>query len=117
MKTIILAFAALAMMANSVQGFRAPAGALASRVRASSRPNFLMAEDDKVPMIKTKSGLGRTVDQDGKSNVWAVEPKMRVEKNEMSMSDPKILAAVVAATLALVAIPLFPTLFSSGGSY
>ncbi|KAG8469284.1 hypothetical protein KFE25_007802 [Diacronema lutheri] len=110
---------ALVALVAGTHAFQAPAAprALLSRVRAA-QPSFVMAEERDVPMVKTKSGLGRTVDQDGKSNVWAVEPKMRVENKPMSMSDPKILAAVGALVLVAVGIPLFPTLFSgANGQY
>lgn len=112
--------ALLALLIANALAFQAPlAGrALVSRARLS-QPAFVMEDQPppQVKVVKTKSGLGRTVDQDGKSNVWAIEPKMRVEKKELSLSDPKILAAVGALVLVVVGIPLFPTLFNgaSGG--
>jgi hypothetical protein len=106
-----------AMMFATVQGFHAPAPlALCSRV-VSSRQSFTMDDKDMKKIIKTKSGLGRTVDQDGKSNVWAVEPKMRVDNSETNLADPKIIAGIAAAILAVVAIPLFPTLFSAANGF
>lgn len=111
---ITLVFAATA---SAFQVPQAAPRALAVRMRPSQH-FIVMEEEQSQKIIKTKSGLGRTVDQDGKSNVWAVEPKMRVEKNEMSLKDPKILAAVGALVLVIVGIPLLPTLFSgANGSY
>ena len=54
--------------------------------------------------------LGATIDQDGKSNVWAVEPAIKVE-NEGGFAAFFPVAAVAAA--ALLCVPLLPLLFGS----
>jgi len=69
--------------------------------------------DDAPPPPPAREKLGATVDQDGKSNVWAVEPAMKVDNES---SDKGLLAfAPVAgvAALALLAIPLLPVLFAA----
>ena len=55
--------------------------------------------------------LGTSVDQDGKSNVWAVEPKMQVEVSEEGAGLKQTLlfgvgAGVVAAIVATVVTSL-----------
>jgi len=57
------------------------------------------------------SRLGGTVDQDGKSNVWAVEPSMKVETK-----DKGVLAfapVIGVAGLAVLSVPLLPLLFAA----
>jgi hypothetical protein len=106
--------ALLFALVAAAHAFHAPMPA----VRATAgRPAVRIAmSDEKVPVTRPKSGLGRTVDQDGKSNVWAVEPKMRVDNSDFNAADPKIVAGGIAAILAIVAIPLFPTLFSGANA-
>merc|ERR1712222_190022 len=55
--------------------------------------------------------LGATVDQDGKSNVWAVEPSMKVEGEDKGLMAYAPVAGV--ALLALLAVPLLPLLFAT----
>merc|ERR1712087_774750 len=56
--------------------------------------------------------LGATVDQDGKSNVWAVEPAMKVEgENDKGIMAFAPVAGV--ALLALLSVPLLPLLFAA----
>lgn len=54
--------------------------------------------------------LGRSKDQDGKSNIWSIEPKMEVMEgeDESGKSNLFILGGVLAAVAA--AIPIFLTL-------
>eukprot|EP00596_Hydrurales_sp_CCMP1899_P001581 CAMPEP_0119041506 /NCGR_PEP_ID=MMETSP1177-20130426/12501_1 /TAXON_ID=2985 /ORGANISM="Ochromonas sp, Strain CCMP1899" /LENGTH=103 /DNA_ID=CAMNT_0007007607 /DNA_START=203 /DNA_END=514 /DNA_ORIENTATION=+ len=80
-------------------------------------PEF-QPEDPKLFDMNRITRLGRSRDQDGKSNIWSIEPKMVVEEED---EDPEgdgkgggnknlaIGGAVIGA--ALVALPLF-TLFS-----
>lgn len=51
--------------------------------------------------------LGRSKDQDGKSNIWSIEPTMEVveEEEESSNSNLKIAAVVIGAAIAT--LPLF----------
>jgi hypothetical protein len=55
--------------------------------------------------------FGATVDQDGKSNVWAVEPTMKTESGDKGLL--KYLPVVAVAAIALISIPLLPTLFAA----
>jgi len=65
----------------------------------------------EAPPPPPKGKLGATIDQDGKSNVWAVEPAMKVDKKDKGMM---VYAPVVGvAALALLAIPLLPALFAA----
>jgi hypothetical protein len=55
---------------------------------------------------------GATVDQDGKSNVWAVEPAMQTERP----SDKGLLKfapVVLIAAVAFLSVPLLPVLFAA----
>merc|ERR1719491_2750990 len=65
----------------------------------------------EAPPPPPKGKLGATVDQDGKSNVWAVEPTMKVEKEDKGLLAfaPVALVAVGAA----LAVPLLPLLFGA----
>jgi len=75
-------------------------GALGS-VRAQAPP----------PPPENKGSTGRTVDQDGKSNVWAVEPTMQTVKDDNGWI--KYAPVLLLAVGAVVLIPLLPTLFEA----
>merc|ERR1719324_1743585 len=62
----------------------------------------------EAPPPPPKGKLGATVDQDGKSNVWAVEPSMKVDKE-----DKGLLAFAPVALVAVAAVPLLPVLFGA----
>ena len=64
------------------------------------------------PPPNSGSCLGGTVDQDGKSNVWAVEPAMQVDKTEKS-GLLKFAPIIGIAVLAAAALPLLPVLFAA----
>ena len=74
-------------------------------VRASA------ARMDTPPPPGKGSPLGGTVDQDGKSNVWAVEPQVKVEKTDKGLLQFAPIAAVAVA--AVLSVPLLPILFAS----
>merc|ERR1719453_2350672 len=65
----------------------------------------------EAPPPPPKGKLGATVDQDGKSNVWAVEPSMKVDKKDKGML--AFAPVVGVAALALLSIPLLPLLFAA----
>lgn len=46
----------------------------------------------------------------------AIEPRMKVEKSEFSLTDPKVIAGIGALVATIVAIPLFPKLFEAANS-
>ena len=66
---------------------------------------------DTPPPPNSGSRLGGTVDQDGKSNVWAVEPAVKVEKTDKGIMAYAPVAGI--ALLAVAAVPLLPILFAS----
>jgi len=55
--------------------------------------------------------LGATVDQDGKSNVWAVEPSMKVDNEDKGLM--AFAPVVGVAGLAILLVPLLPLLFAA----
>ena len=65
----------------------------------------------EAPPPPPKGKLGATVDQDGKSNVWAVEPSMKVDKEDKGLLAFAPVALVAVAAVAVV--PLLPLLFGA----
>jgi hypothetical protein len=59
---------------------------------------------------------GATVDQDGKSNVWAVEPTLQVEGGAAGKEKggfKKFLPVLLIAAAGLISLPLLPLLFAT----
>jgi len=54
--------------------------------------------------------LGRSKDEDGKSNIWSVEPKMEVIKEEITELNKNILTLGLIITGFLTSLPLLYTL-------
>ena len=54
--------------------------------------------------------LGRSKDQDGKSNIWSVEPKMEVVYEEITELNKNILTGGLIVTGILASLPVFYTL-------
>ena len=88
---------------------------LEALVLGAAAPRAAVARASSVrmdtPPPPNSGRLGGTVDQDGKSNVWAVEPTMNVDK-----ADKGVLAfapVVGAAALAVLSVPLLPLLFAA----
>lgn len=54
--------------------------------------------------------LGRSKDEDGKSNIWSVEPKMEVVDEEMTELNKNILTGGLILTGFLASLPLLYTL-------
>jgi len=69
-------------------------------------------EDPKLFDMNKRVRLGRSRDQDGKSNIWSIEPRMEVEESNEGSSKKNlfIVGAVIGA--AIVSLPLFQA-FSS----
>lgn len=66
----------------------------------------------EAPPPPPKGRLGATIDQDGKSNVWAVEPTMQVD--QASEKGAMAYAPVVAVAAGIVLLlPLLPLLFAA----
>ena len=98
----LLRFVALTLLVAPLEALVLAGGA--PRVGLARASTVRM--QDAPPPPTSGSRLGGTVDQDGKSNVWAVEPAMNVEK-----TDKGILAfapIVGVAVLAAASIPLLP---------
>jgi len=90
----------------------ASANALVVGTRPALAPSpLLRLRAQEAPPPPPKGKLGATVDQDGKSNVWAVEPTMKVEKEDKGVMAfaPVALVAVSAVLL----VPLLPLLFGA----
>ena len=63
---------------------------------SSSSSSFVvlaMSDEQQVMDVMQTSSRGVSVDQDGKSNVWAIEPKMEVSSKS---SDEKTQSALIA---------------------
>jgi len=56
------------------------------------------------------SRLGRSKDQDGKSNIWSVEPKMEVIEEEITGLNKNILTGGLIVTGFLATLPVLYTL-------
>jgi hypothetical protein len=54
--------------------------------------------------------LGRSKDQDGKSNIWSVEPKMEVVYEEINEFNKNILTGGLIVTGMLASLPVLYTL-------
>ena len=54
--------------------------------------------------------LGRSKDQDGKSNIWSVEPKMEVIEEEITGLNKNILTGGLIVTGFLASLPILFTL-------
>jgi len=54
--------------------------------------------------------LGRSKDQDGKSNIWSVEPKMEVVYEEINELNKNILTGGLIVTGMLASLPVLYTL-------
>lgn len=55
--------------------------------------------------------LGRSRDQDGKSNIWSIEPKMEVVEDEEGGAKTNLVIGGAVVVTALAVLPLF-SLFS-----
>jgi peptidoglycan hydrolase CwlO-like protein len=60
--------------------------------------------------INKISRLGRSKDQDGKSNIWSVEPKMEVIQEEITEFNKNILTGGLIVTGFLASLPILFTL-------
>ena len=118
----------LALICATATAFR-PALSRSSSLRHLSQPLRMSDSDDNAPAppsVKMTEGdisesedpnlfemnrivrLGRSRDQDGKSNIWSIEPQMEVEDDEEGGGTTKNL--VIAGTVigaAIACLPLF----------
>ncbi|KAL7528571.1 hypothetical protein ACHAXR_002513 [Thalassiosira sp. AJA248-18] len=93
-----LATVATVALVGAANAFTVPQNTLVSS-RAS--PLFMADEDPTPPGIER----GVSMDQDGKSNVWAIEPKMEIENKSSEEKTGGALVAVggIAAFAAIAA--------------
>eukprot|EP00565_Helicotheca_tamesis_P005039 CAMPEP_0185724292 /NCGR_PEP_ID=MMETSP1171-20130828/814_1 /TAXON_ID=374046 /ORGANISM="Helicotheca tamensis, Strain CCMP826" /LENGTH=123 /DNA_ID=CAMNT_0028392109 /DNA_START=114 /DNA_END=485 /DNA_ORIENTATION=+ len=78
-----------------------------------SAPLFMSDEEEAAPAAPATSVVERgvSVDQDGKSNVWAIEPKMELENKSSEEKTSSAIAAVAGlAAFAAVAAGLLSNL-------
>jgi len=96
------AFIVAAAAAATCAAFATPSRTLAL---SSQRPKtVLFGDDDTQPETMTGKGrLGSSIDQDGKSNIWAVEPKMSVD-SDAGASGGSLAAIGVGAVLSVALI-------------
>jgi len=85
--------------------------AAAPMPRTAVSRSTLVNMQEAPPPPSSGTRLGGTVDQDGKSNVWAVEPSMKVEKTDKGLLAFAPIAGVALA--AVLAVPLLPLLFAA----
>merc|ERR1712151_954071 len=114
MKLLLALLAALVAPSEALVLGSHPGSALQARPSHSSAASSLRKirlQSDPPPVPPPSGRLGATVDQDGKSNVWAVEPTMKVEGGGKGMMAFAPVAGV--ALLALLAVPLLPLLFAA----
>jgi hypothetical protein len=66
--------------------------------------------DTTYKSFNKNSRLGRSKDQDGKSNIWPVEPKMEVIEEEITGLNKNILTGGLIVTGFLATLPVLYTL-------
>merc|ERR1712032_563516 len=99
---------AMLLLVASAQAFTTPFG-----VKSLSRSSKLFENSVETPPAKTPTvERGVSVDQDGKSNVWAIEPKMEVSTKSSEETTKSaliagvgLIAAVGAAGVILTNLP------------
>merc|ERR1719335_694155 len=106
---LLLPLLAKESMAFQVPSLGSRAPAAPHTVHAVPRAATVMAEPPPPPPKRQ----GATVDQDGKSNVWAVEPAMQVDKSPKKSGIKAYLPVIGAAGLAFLSVPLLPLLFAA----
>ena len=70
------------------------------------REEDMSPEQAKMFAMNKRVRLGRSRDQDGKSNIWSIEPRMEVDGEEGGSSKNLVIAGVVIGA-AIASLPLF----------
>jgi hypothetical protein len=73
-------------------------------------PDDLEIDNNTSKIFNKNFRLGRSKDQDGKSNIWSVEPKMEVVDEEITGFNKNILISGLIITGFLVSLPILYTL-------
>ena len=76
----------------------------------SGEPSEVPAEEPKPELfsMNRRVRLGRSKDEDGKSNIWSIEPTMQVEDDEEESGSKKnIFIGVAVFVAAIASLPLF----------
>ena len=119
MNTLILISVCLILIFSDVFSFKLPSQRFAGprmRLLMSSEedesasfvpPSAAEEADRKLFDMNRRVRLGRSRDQDGKSNIWSVEPTMEVvDEDAGGLQKNLIIGALVIGT-AIAALPLF----------
>lgn len=109
---VLMVLLAACASVGAFRQFGARVSGVRSLVRMAQEPMGEEFEDPKLFDMNKRVRLGRSRDQDGKSNIWSIEPRMEVEGedgDEPEAGGAKknflIVGAVIGA--ALVSLPLF----------
>jgi hypothetical protein len=86
-------------------------GRMTAVVPGSSPLRFVRMESPSPPPPSGR--LGATIDQDGKSNVWAVEPTMKVDSTSQGKGLVAFAPVIGIAGLIVLLVPLLPILFAA----
>jgi len=100
----------LATVAVALAGiYSAEAFTVARSPLAQPSTSLFMSDDEPAPVQVAERGV--SVDQDGKSNVWAIEPKVEVEsKSTEEKTSSALFAAGGFAAFSVVAAGLLTNL-------
>ena len=117
MKLVVLVVVMMMMMSR-VEAFRSNRLMHSTRSLSSLKasesdapePDFEPEKDASLFNMNKRVRLGRSRDEDGKSNIWSIEPTMKVEEEDedgpSGGSKNLFIGAAVIAT-AIAALPLF----------
>lgn len=125
MNSFVLALVVLLAVASTVQGFSTRSFVRSTRVVSGNRQLQMADVDEPVARgqkinaevdeqnlsfdMNRRVRLGRSRDQDGKSNIWSIEPAMQVveeEEGESAVGKNLLIGGVVIGA-ALACLPLF----------
>ena len=116
MKVIVLVVVMMMMMSR-VEAFRSNRLMHSSSIRSSLKatesdapePDF-EPENASLFNMNKRVRLGRSRDEDGKSNIWSIEPTMQVEEDddeEGSGGNKNLFIGAAVIATAIAALPLF----------
>ena len=111
MMKLIVVLAALLMSLVTVSAFSSSTGRFSRKVLLKNSENELPTTPEESAAAGFFDGnkrvrLGRSKDEDGKSNIWSIEPTMQVVDEEEGDSGSKKNLFILGAVLGAVAISL-----------